>query len=59
MKKEGNRQKMKKLIGILAVVMFTASVLFIGNAKAYETLTAQEAYNPKLCSSRPACPVVA
>jgi len=36
---------MKKLIGILAVVMFTASVLFIGNAKAYETLTAQEAYN--------------
>jgi rhodanese-related sulfurtransferase len=36
---------MKKLIGILAVVMFMASVLFIGNARAYETLTAQEAYN--------------
>jgi len=36
---------MKKLIGILAVVMFMVSVLFIGNARAYETLTAQEAYN--------------
>jgi rhodanese-related sulfurtransferase len=36
---------MKKLIGILAVVMFIASVLFIGNVMAYETLTAQEAYN--------------
>jgi rhodanese-related sulfurtransferase len=36
---------MKKLIGILAVVMFMASVLFIGSARAYETRTAQEAYN--------------
>jgi len=36
---------MKKLIGILAVVMFMASVLFIGSARAYETLTAQEAYD--------------
>jgi rhodanese-related sulfurtransferase len=36
---------MKKLIGILAVVMFIASVLFIGSAKAYETATAQEVWN--------------
>jgi len=36
---------MKKLIGILAVVMFMVSVLFIGNAKAYYTATAQEVWD--------------
>jgi len=36
---------MKKVVGILAVVMFIVSVISIGSAKAFDQITAQEAYN--------------
>jgi hypothetical protein len=36
---------MKKLIGILAVVMFMVSLMSIGSAKAFEQITANEAYD--------------